>query len=845
MQFVNCTPSPRKSPITMQGKQGKTYKQKKSMKSTSKQLEIPPISTQRTMKTTDQILSQRSPITGTTKTTKYTIETKRSMSPEELKSFRKSNKTQKNQEDTNNPKQRSPLSTEKKQHSKKMSIQQYMKDKKKSEQLKEKLLQQKVLNEQQKKLCNLQKLQLETKQIIQNAKKIKKKSSKKRMKCKKQILDQIIKRFEEISKRYEKVQLDQIDKFQQEVAKHQQSYKTQTEIESQINYNQEDFDAFNEYYLHQAALLIQIHWKEHKKRKNQQNKKASQSKLQQISIDWEPQQLVSQQTSPSNFEDGFLFCQGGEKQVHISNIRSSIISEESSPIVSQLNQEFENWNLFTQRIVKNKDISSINKQMQQQIISIVQTHLKKSENISERRSENEVLQEKSINKHQKQLSEDLSKFNVLQLQKQSQEEENLVLNYREEVLYLRYDVEQKNTTGKDHQLLEEWLNRELEDLQNTRKAFEIGHRREISTLKKIQRDILIASAELQSDPQDNLQIQQIQQQIDEQFNGLKVTRQNNNKLQEEIHQTVDLVTTEILNDVMMELTEEVLNKREDLYLLISNLVVNQDEPPCVPTSMVDISQYIDNLFKYIMENYQQSLISNLSAPFGFTPKQRLRLIHGNEDDDIDNNKELQDQIAFPIDEAIFVEYENQRMPATDNDDEIGCAILELQHIHNKAIFDACNEVLNRFRPFYYNSGIKYPWEQKRNSLEKILNTSLVHIMEEVKSTVLKQSKVLCGFYPTEDFEIIKQEKQEIIDEKNILMLMQQLNLVENPLLIDTNIQFDNLALIRDEQLYKLLIEDIKEQEYKWTLIEDDRAEYLMELSDQILENLIEEVSKEM
>ncbi|CAD8044137.1 unnamed protein product [Paramecium primaurelia] len=835
MQFVNSTPSPKKSPISIQGQQGKMYKKKKSVKSTSKLLEIPPISTQRTMKTTDQILSQRSPITGTTKTTKHTIETKRSMSPEELKSFRKN---------TNNPKQRSPLSTEKKQHSNKMSIQQYMKEKKKSEQLKEKLLQQKVLNDQQKKLYNLQKLQLETKKIFENAKKTKKKFSKK-LKQKKQKIDEIIKRFEEISKRYEKVQLDQIDKFQQEVAKHQQSYKTQTENESQINYNYQDQEAFNEYYLHQAALLIQIHWKEYKKKKEKQKKKVSQSKLQQISIDWEPQQLISQQTSPSNFEDGFLFCQGGEKQVHISNIRSSIISEESSPIVSQLNQEFENWNLFTQRIVKDKDISGINKQMQQQIISIVQTHLKQSENVSEKRSENEILQEKSINKHQKQLSEDLSKTNALQLQKQSQQEENLVLNYREEVLYLRYDVEQKNATGKDQQLLEEWLNRELEDLQNTRKAFELGHRREISTLKKIQRDILIASAELQSDPQDNLQIQQIQQQIDEQFNGLKVTKQNNNKLQEEIQQTVDLITTEIINDMMVEFSEEVLNNRDDLYLIISNLIVNQDEPPCVPTSMADIQQYIDNLFKYILEYHKQSLLSNLNTPFGFTPKQRLRLIHGNEDDDIDNNKEFQDQIAFPIDETIFVEYENQRMPVTDDDDEIGCAILELQHIHYKAIFDACNEVLNRYRPFYYNSGIKYPWEQKKISLQKISNESIDKILEQVKSIVLKQSKVLCGFYPPEDFETIKQEKQEIIDEKNIIMLIQQLNLVENPLLVDTNVQFDNLALIRDEQLYKLLIEDIKEQEYKWTLIEDDRAEYLMELSDQILETLIEELSKEL
>ena len=43
------------------------------------------------------------------------------------------------------------------------------------------------------------------------------------------------------------------------------------------------------------------------------------------------------------------------------------------------------------------------------------------------------------------------------------------------------------------------------------------------------------------------------------------------------------------------------------------------------------------------------------------------------------------------------------MPVTDDDDEIGCAILELQHIHYKAIFDACNEVLNRYRPFYYSN----------------------------------------------------------------------------------------------------------------------------------------------
>ncbi|CAD8140169.1 unnamed protein product [Paramecium octaurelia] len=817
----------------MQGQQGKVYKKKKSLKSTQKLQEIPPISTQRTLKTTNQILSQRSPITGTTKSTQNTIETKRTMSPEELKSSRKS---------TKNPNQSSPLFTEKQKRLKKQSIQQFMKEKKQSEILIERLFQQKILHDKQKKLLNLQKLQLKTKKIFENAKKAKQKMSMKN-KLKKQKINEIIERFQEISKRYEKIQIDQIAQFQQEVAKHQQSYKAQTENQIQMNIIEEE--AQNEFYLNQAALLIQNQWKDFKKKKEKQN--YSQTKLQQMSLDWEPKQQVSQQISPNNFEDGFLFSQGGEKQTLISNIRSSTLSEESQPIVNQLNQEFENWNLFTQRIVKDKDISNINKQMQQQIISIIQNHKILSENISERKSENQFNQEKSTSNHQKKLSEDLTKANVLQLQQRIQQEESLISKYREEALYLRYDVELKQTAEKDHQILQEWLNRELEDLQNTKKAFEIGHMREITTLKKIQTDILIASAELSSDQQYSLQIQKIQEYIDEQFNALK-EKQQNYKSQWDIQKNVDLITAEVLNEMIIDFSEEMLNKREDLYLIISNLIVNQEQTPCVPTSMSDISEYLDSLFKYILENHKKSLIENLNTPFGFTPKQRLKLIHGNEGYDIDNDndhKEFQTSIAFPIDEAIFVEYENKRIPETDNNDEVECAILELQHIHNKAIFDACNEALNSYRPYYYNSGIKYPWERSSLNLQRISNESLVQILEKVKSVVLKESKVLCGFYEPEEFEMVKQEKQEIIEEKNLLMLMQQLNLVENPLLVDTNVQFDNLTLIRDEQLYKLLVEDLKEQEYNWNLIEDDRTEYLMELSDQILEYLIEEFQKEM
>ncbi|CAD8047032.1 unnamed protein product [Paramecium primaurelia] len=757
----------------MQDQKGKLYKKKK---------QIPSISTPRKPKKNDQILSQSSPITGTSKNT---IETKRSMQPGELKSFRKSNKIYKleNHQQSNI---KIPLFTKKLKYNKKLSIQKFIKENQQSNFIKEKLMQQKIVNQKQKKLFNLQKLQIKTNQIFENTKKLKQKTQMKK-KLKRFKLYEIIKRFQEISKRYEKIQLNQIAKFQSKVVKYSQSYKPQTNNETQININQ--VEKFNKFNLHQAAFQFKTNVK-NLKRKNI------------LKLNYNKSIYIGNHNK--------------RKQVHISNFRSSIISEDSSSFVNQLDQEFDNQNVFTQRIVEYEDTSSINKQMQQQIISIVQK-LKQYGNIANKISENEILKERK---------------------------QNLILNYRKEALNLRYNIEQKSTTQKDQQLLDEWLNRELEDLQNTRKAFEIRQRREISTLKKIQRDILITSAEPQFDLQDSLLIQQIQQYIDEQFIGLKVTKQNQKSFKN-IQETVNVLSIEIINEMITDFSEEILNKKDDLYLIISQLFMDYNNLFVFLLQYL-ISNNIDNLFKYILDHHKQSLIKNMNTPFGFTPLERLRLIHGNQEDEVNNDgQEFQKTIDYPLDETIYIEYKNQRKCMTKNDDEIEWAILELQRIHNIAIFDACNEVLNHYRPYYQNSDIKHSWEQNRINLQQISNENITQLLEKVKLIVSKQSKVLWGFYPPEDFETVKQEKQDIIDEKHILMLMQQLSQVENPLQVDTNVQFDNLDLIRDEQLYKLLKEDIKEQEYKWDLIENNRVEYLMELSDQILETLIDEFSKEI
>ncbi|CAD8132172.1 unnamed protein product [Paramecium pentaurelia] len=818
MQQGNHTPSPQRSNNGLQGQQGRSQNQKKEFKLSQKKMINIPIKTQRINKNTQQISSQRSPINMSTKTTKQTIETKRSVSPEEFKNKRRKSPQQTKQQsskDKNNIKQNNSSPLKK-----------YIKQKQKSMQIKENEIKLKLKDNEYKKQCNLDKLKKKTKKIIEKQKKQKNKCLKEKVQQKQKVIE-IKKKFEEITKRFEKFQNTQIEQFQHQIDQKQQ----------QNQQKEEDIDNLYEYYLNQAALTIQINWKEYLKRQKLKRKFIQSQKQ---SIDWEINAIMSQQTL--NSDEGLLFCQGGEKQVHISNIRSSVVSEESLSIMNQLNQELDNWNIYIQSIVKNQDLSQINRQMQQQIINIVQNHLKKTESQSEKRSENEINQERSFNSYRKKLSDELSKSSILQLQQQALKEEGKLLGFREEAIYLRYETEKKSKYCDNKQSLDEWLNKELEDLQNTRKAIEICHKREISALKKIQRDILIASEELDQDSSENQQIQLISKQIDDQFNQVTKQKQENIQ-QEDIQKTINFLTGEIFNDIIDELIDEVQNNRENFYIFFSDLVLNKDIISIAPTSVKEIQSYLDALFKYILENYSIDLLKNLNLPFGFTPQKRMKLIHGYDDDE--NNEEIDQNIAYPLSDTIFIEFENQRLQEFDLNDQIAFAIRELEHIHNKAIFDACNEALNYERPYFLNSGIVYPWQKINQRI--IMPNQLEQTLEQSKKKVLDWSSFLCGFLPLEENQNqnIKEEKQKIIEEKKLSMKQQQLNLFENSTGSEFNSQFDNLGLIRDEQLYKLLISDIKESENKWYLVEDDRVDYLMELSDQIFEYLIEEFQKEL
>lgn len=50
-----------------------------------------------------------------------------------------------------------------------------------------------------------------------------------------------------------------------------------------------------------------------------------------------------------------------------------------------------------------------------------------------------------------------------------------------------------------------------------------------------------------------------------------------------------------------------------------------------------------------------------------------------------------------------------------------------------------------------------------------------------------------------------------------------------------------VSQVREERLSRMLLTEIFENEYKWQLYEDEKAEVIMELADLVFEELVEEV----
>jgi hypothetical protein len=83
-----------------------------------------------------------------------------------------------------------------------------------------------------------------------------------------------------------------------------------------------------------------------------------------------------------------------------------------------------------------------------------------------------------------------------------------------------------------------------------------------------------------------------------------------------------------------------------------------------------------------------------------------------------------------LEEYIYAQFEEKYSNGIDKDP----ILRDYEQIHNRAIFDAFNECLNVFRPFYLVNGMPYPWSFSEKHLTVIIiNESNIEILfEKVK-----------------------------------------------------------------------------------------------------------------
>ncbi|CAD8164618.1 unnamed protein product [Paramecium octaurelia] len=242
-------------------------------------------------------------------------------------------------------------------------------------------------------------------------------------------------------------------------------------------------------------------------------------------------------------------------------------------------------------------------------------------------------------------------------------------------------------------------------------------------------------------------------------------------------------------------------KRKDIIIDV-DFQPQQNEVE-IQTNVGTISLFVELLCQYIIETNLNSFIKRMNYPYGLQPFSKLRQIHGYEVIE-------DDKYRYPIQEYIFTELQQNSSL--------------YEKIHNRAIFDTFNEILNQYRPFYYCNGQPYPWEYNRNLVVVLYNNENIHLLlEKAKEKLIFYASVLCGLINDDE-----DNAEQFLNYEQVLQ-----NLVNS----------DYLSQLRNERLQLCINNELQEYEYMWSYT--DTTETIVEITDHIFEDLINELTLEL
>lgn len=80
--------------------------------------------------------------------------------------------------------------------------------------------------------------------------------------------------------------------------------------------------------------------------------------------------------------------------------------------------------------------------------------------------------------------------------------------------------------------------------------------------------------------------------------------------------------------------------------------------------------------------------------------------------------------------------------------------VELEHIHNKLLFDCLNECLDTFRIFGLK-GMPLPLKNDGRVLKTITDSKVPNILQDASGKVIDWATFMCGFIPFKDDSFIQ------------------------------------------------------------------------------------------
>lgn len=221
----------------------------------------------------------------------------------------------------------------------------------------------------------------------------------------------------------------------------------------------------------------------------------------------------------------------------------------------------------------------------------------------------------------------------------------------------------------------------------------------------------------------------------------------------------------------------------------------------IRTDPESILCYSENIYKYCDI---QSILTSLQTPTEKNPLTVLQQIHENLFDSTNTLNPITEHLNLNI--YLTLEYHLDQTKKPDRpiyiSEEVHSWLIEAEHIHNKLTFDSNNEALNKFKPSNLRAlPLPFSWhQQKPQKIEKIL--------EKVLTTVMNWS----------EFQVGKIYSAEMVNSSEV-------------------IDDDMFQQIREDNLAKMLVSEILENDTQWNNYEFEEIQTKIDLADDVVEYL--------